>query len=123
MGQTAVSDNQSSSVTLNELAKKARKFGRNSFKRKEAPAESLFLFTFGISCDSKIFPTKPTLFLLLEYIADFGLRLYNLPFLFDLNKNISKTLTEVNICLKPFGKHCLKKKNKNIFIYTFALFT
>ena len=47
-------------------------------------------------------------------MADFGLRLYNLPFLFDLNKNISKTLTEVNICLKPFGKHCLKKKNKKL---------
>ena len=56
--------------------------------------------------------TPPTLFLLPEHMADFGLRLYNLPFLFDLNKNISKTLTEVNICLKPFGKHCLKKKNK-----------
>ena len=51
-------------------------------------------------------------------MADFGLRLYNLPFLFDLNKNISKTLTEVNMCLKPFGKHCLKKKKKIIFIYT-----
>ena len=53
------------------------------------------------------------------------LRLYTLPFLFDLNKNISKTLTEVNICLKPFGKHCLKKKNKkiNYFIYSCALFT
>ena len=56
--------------------------------------------------------TPPTLFLLLEHMVDFGLRLYNLPFLFDLNKNISKTLTKVNICLKPFGKHCLKKKNK-----------
>ena len=62
------------------------------------------------SCDSKIYP--PILFLLLEHMADFGSRLYNLPFLFDLNKNISKTLTEVNICFKPFGKHCLKKKNK-----------
>ena len=29
VGQTAVSDNQSSSVTLNELAKKARKIYRN----------------------------------------------------------------------------------------------
>ena len=54
----------------------------------------------------------PTLFLLLGHMAEFGLRLYNLPFLFDLYKNISKTLTEVNICLKPFGKHCLKKNNK-----------
>ena len=56
--------------------------------------------------------TPPTLFLLLEHMADFVLRLYNLPFLFNLNNYISKTLTEVNICLKPFGKHCLKKKNK-----------
>ena len=39
--------------------------------------------------------TPPILFLPLEHMADFGLRLYNLPFLFDLNKNISKTLTEV----------------------------
>ena len=56
--------------------------------------------------------TPPTIFLLMEHMADFGLGLYNLPFLFDLNKNISITLTEVNICLKPYGKHCVKKKNK-----------
>ena len=44
-------------------------------------------------------------------MADFGLGLYNLTFLFNLNKNISKTFTEVIMCLKPFCKHCLKKKN------------
>ena len=64
--------------------------------------------------------TPTILFLLLEHMANFGLRLYNLPFLFNLNKNISKTLTEVNKCLKPFGKHCLKKKKNYLrmcFVY------
>ena len=56
--------------------------------------------------------TPPTLILLLEHMADFGFEIIQLPFLFYLNKNISKTLNEVNICLKHFGKHCLKKKNK-----------
>ena len=39
---------------------------------------------------SKIHPTHLIPSLLLEHMADFGLRLYNLPFLFDLNKTFLK---------------------------------
>ena len=53
--------------------------------------------------------TPPTLILMLEHMADFGFEIIQFTFFY---KNISKTLNEVNICLKHFGKHCLKKKNK-----------
>ena len=75
-----------------------------SAKKRQQKVFFCLLFAYFCSHVTQKF-TPPTLFLLLEHMADFGLRLYNYLFLFDLNKNISKTLTEVNICLKPFGKH------------------
>ena len=106
---------------------KSWKFRRNSFKHKEAPAESLFLFTFHIflqSRDSKIYPTH-----LIPTAGAHG------RFWFEI---IQFTLFYL-IWTKIFLKYWLKLiyvwnllasivwrrkiKNKIIFIYTCALFT
>ena len=63
VGQTAVSDNQSSSVTLNELAKKARKIYCNfEFQRGSHTMTEINLNRAQITKLFRIYESKPIMF-------------------------------------------------------------
>ena len=63
MGQTAVSDNQSSSVTLNELAKKARKiYCKFEFQRRSHTMTEINLNRAQILNLFRIYESKPIMF-------------------------------------------------------------